>query len=433
MILPLKRKTMKSRRLAQMLYPLHGRVMHYPWGGYTCIPGLLGVSNDEKRPFAELWLGSHPQAPSAVEVEGGRAGLDELLRREGERILGPAISARFGVGLPFLFKVLDAREMLSIQVHPSRAQAEAGYAAEEAAGVPIADPRRNYKDRNHKPEVHVALSEFWMLHGFRPLEEIADVLAGIPDFTGLAPWFPLHLLEVDEDPAGRAELLRRLYAFIMTMPQDEADRILGGLLAHLEPLYDEGRLHKGSPHYWAVKAARSFPLPEGHIDRGIFSIYLMNLIGLQPGQGTFQGAGVPHAYLEGINVELMANSDNVLRGGLTPKHVDVEELLKTIRFDDGRPEILSGVPAEGGELCYPAPVDDFLLSCIALAPGGEQEGGSGHGPDILIVLEGEASIRAEGEELALRRGEALLAAAASPWRLHSSSGALLYRATVPLV
>lgn len=424
---------MKSRRLAQMLYPLHGRVMHYPWGGYTCIPGLLGVSNDEKRPFAELWLGSHPQAPSAVEVEGGRAGLDELLRREGERILGPAISARFGVGLPFLFKVLDAREMLSIQVHPSRAQAEAGYAAEEAAGVPIADPRRNYKDRNHKPEVHVALSEFWMLHGFRPLEEIADVLAGIPDFTGLAPWFPLHLLEVDEDPAGRAELLRRLYAFIMTMPQDEADRILGGLLAHLEPLYDEGRLHKGSPHYWAVKAARSFPLPEGHIDRGIFSIYLMNLIGLQPGQGTFQGAGVPHAYLEGINVELMANSDNVLRGGLTPKHVDVEELLKTIRFDDGRPEILSGVPAEGGELCYPAPVDDFLLSCIALAPGGEQEGGSGHGPDILIVLEGEASIRAEGEELALRRGEALLAAAASPWRLHSSSGALLYRATVPLV
>jgi len=424
---------MTSRRPAQSLYPLHGRVMHYPWGGYACIPGLLGVRNDEKRPFAELWLGSHPQAPSEVEVEGGRIDLVELLRREGERILGSAVLARFGAGLPFLFKVLDAREMLSIQVHPSRAQSEAGCAAEEAAGMPLTDPRRNYKDRNHKPEVHVALSEFWMLHGFRPLEEIADVLAGIPDFTGLSPWFPLHLLEVDEDPAGRAELLRRLYAFIMTMPQDEADRILGGLLAHLEPLYDAGSLHKSSPHYWAVKAARSFPLPEGHIDRGIFSIYLMNLVELQPGQGTFQGAGVPHAYLEGVNVELMANSDNVLRGGLTPKHVDVAELLKTIRFDDGRPEILTGVVAEGGERLYPAPVDDFLLSRIELEPRGVHASGSGHGPDILIALEGEASIRAEGEELALRRGDALLAAANSPWRLHSSSGALLYRATVPLI
>jgi len=413
-------------------YRLRGRVMHYPWGGYSCIPGLLGVDNKEKRPFAELWLGSHPQAPSEVEWEGGRIGLDELLRREGERILGRSGHAHSGAGLPFLFKVLDAREMLSIQVHPSRGQAEAGYAAEEAAGVPLSAPQRNYKDRNHKPEVHVALSEFWMLHGFRPLEEIADVLAGIPDFTGLAPWFPLHLLEVDEDPAGRAELLRHLYAFIMTMPQEEVDRILQGLLDHLIPLYDAGSLEKSSPHYWAVKAARSFPLPEGHFDRGIFSIYLLNLVELQPGEGTFQGAGVPHAYLEGINVELMANSDNVLRGGLTPKHVDVPELLKTLRFADGRPEILTGVPAEGGERLYPAPVDDFLLSRIELKPGRVQESGNGHGPDILILLEGEAVMEAEGEEFALLRGAAVLAAAGVPWRLQSGAGALLYRATVPL-
>ncbi|HQG45771.1 MAG TPA: mannose-6-phosphate isomerase, class I [bacterium] len=418
---------------ASTLYRLHGRVQHYPWGGYDYIPGLLGVPNPARKPFAELWMGTHPQAPSEVQVHGGRMGLDELVRRNPEAILGAAVHARFGAELPFLFKILDAREMLSIQVHPSRQQAVAGFAAEEAAGVPQDAPQRNYRDSNHKPEVHVALTPFWMLHGFRPLDEIADLLTGIPAFAGISPWFPLALLEADADPAGQEQLLRRLYEHLMTLPQPEVDRVLGSLLARIEPLFDRGLLKKNHPDYWAVKAARAFPLPGGGIDRGLFSIYLLNLLELQPGQGTFQGAGVPHAYLEGVTVELMANSDNVLRGGLTPKHVDVSELLKTIRFLGGQPELLDVVSPAPGELIYRTPVEDFQLSRIAVTEGTEYWSATSHGPDILIVVEGRATVAAGGDEQPLERGGILLAAANAPWHLRSSTGALLFRASVPLV
>ncbi|HNW59814.1 MAG TPA: mannose-6-phosphate isomerase, class I [bacterium] len=413
------------------LYRLHGRVQHYPWGGYEFIPRLLGLANPELRPFAELWMGTHPQAPSEVESGGERLGLDALVRREPERILGAGVHARFGAELPFLFKILDARDMLSIQVHPSRPEAEAGFAAEEAAGVPRNAPQRNYRDRNHKPEVHVALTRFWMLHGFRPLAEIADLLDTIPAFTGLAPWFSLYLHDVQEDPAGQVQLLRRLYEQLMTLPQQEVDRVLGALLDQIGPLFDRGLLKKISPHFWAVKAARAFPLAAGGFDRGIFSIYLLNLLKLEPGQGTFQGAGVPHAYLEGTTVELMANSDNVLRGGLTPKHVDVPELLKTIRFNGGKPELLTATPLAPCEKLYSTAVEDFQLARIDLQAGAVHRSPVPHGPDILILLEGSAAIAAAGEQLELGRGAIVLAAADVEWQLRSTSGALLFRASVP--
>jgi mannose-6-phosphate isomerase len=425
---------MQHEALTHPLYLLHGCVQHYPWGGYHFIPSLLGVENPENRPFAELWMGTHAQGPSAVERGQLSIGLDELIAAEADKILGKATSARFGSRLPFLFKILDARDMLSIQVHPSRLQAAAGFAEEEAAGIPLDAPQRNYKDDNHKPEVHVALSRFWMLHGFRPLDEIADMLVSIPDFADLAPWFPIYLLDVDEDSAGGQELLRRLYEQIMTMPQSEVDRILKNLLARIEPLFDRGALNKISPHYWAVKAARSFPLPGDSCDRGIFSIYMMNLIELLPGEGTFQGAGIPHAYLEGTNVELMANSDNVLRGGLTPKHIDVPELLKTVNFASGKPEILTGTAISPSEQLYRTPTEDFELSRIELMAGGEHRGGMQHGPDILILLEGSALLSAAGQnQRLLQRGDIILAAADSAWTLQSASGAQLYRATVPLI
>lgn len=414
-----------------MVYPLHGKVQHYPWGGYHFIPQLLGLENAADQPFAELWLGTHPQAAAEVEIRGGRLGLDVLVRENPGLILGEPVTARFGADLPFLFKILDAREMLSIQVHPSRDQAAAGFAAEEAAGIPLDAPQRCYKDRNHKPEAHVALGEFWMLHGFRPLEEIADLLQSLPDFSGLAPDFALYLADVGLDLEDRSALLRGLYTRIMTMPQSEVDRILGGLLRRITPLYDRGELKKISPHYWAVKAARSFPLPGGGVDRGIFSIYLLNLVRLSAGEGTWQGAGVPHAYLEGTNVELMANSDNVLRGGLTPKHVDTAELLKTLDFADGRPEILTGTPVSASERLYATPAGDFQLSRIDLTPGMAHAAAAGYGPEILILLEGEAELTDSATSRQLRRGECFFAAAGSSWQLSSGRGARLFRATVP--
>ena len=166
----------------------------------------------------------------------------------------------------------------------------------------------------------MALTEFWMLHGFRPLEQIADTLEHTPELGSLMAGFRQRLAAAGHDHQARRGLLRELYSNVMTMPQEQVDSLLNGLLSRLQakPVTD-----KDSADYWALRAAENFPLPGGHRDRGIFSVYLLNLVHLQPGQGTFQPAGVLHAYLEGVNVELMANSDNVLRGGLTTKHVDV--------------------------------------------------------------------------------------------------------------
>lgn len=411
-----------------MFYRLSCQVQHYAWGGYGFIPHLLGIDNSERKPFAELWMGAHPTAPSLLQGTNPATDLRQWIAVNAAAVLGPQVTAKFGPRLPYLFKVLDARDMLSIQVHPSKAQAEAGFAAEERAGIPRQDPKRNYKDDNHKPEIHVALTEFWMLHGFRPLEEIADTLAAIPEFDNLAPQWPLYLQDVGDDPDGRRALLRSLYEQIMMMPQAEVNGLLDGLLARIEPLYDHGLLKKISPHYWAVKAARTYQLPNGDRDRGLFSIYLMNLLRLHPGQATFQAAGVPHAYLEGTNIELMANSDNVLRGGLTPKHIDAVELLKTLDFSSGPAAILVGAPVSSTEIRYPAPAADFALSCIRLDRGGSHTQLKGHGPDCLLVLEG--AVRLAGESL--RRGDVIFVPAGSGYVLAAEKKSVIYRATVPL-
>ncbi len=392
------------------LFKLSGAPQHYAWGGYEFIPRLLGIENKERRPFAELWLGAHPQAPSTALLNGNNAPLDELLDAHPE-LLGETVRRRFG-RLPFLLKVLDARDMLSIQVHPSKAQAEAGFARENGAGVPLDSPRRSYKDDNHKPEVHVPLTDFWMLHGFRPEAEIRQMLSQTPELAPLQPLFAQGGVE-------------SLYRSIMTMPQPQVNELLEPLLRRLAA---NPSIDMDSPDHWALKAAQTFPLPGGH-DRGIFSIYLLNLLHLEPGQGTFQDAGVPHAYLHGVTVELMANSDNVLRGGLTPKHIDVDELLKTVVFKGAEPTLLTGRRISEAEVVYPTPAPDFQLSEIRLEPGASTRVSS-PGPSIFLLLEGDVEERS-GVALACRQGEAFFCAAERPVALASKLGARLFRAGVP--
>ena len=303
-------------------------MQHYAWGGTRFIPELLGRSNDENRPWAELWLGAHPRGPAAVLLEkapGGWLALDRLIRAAPEAVLGRSAARRFGGELPFLLKVLDARDTLSIQVHPSRRKAREGFARENAAGLARDSPERSYPDANPKLEAQAALSRVWMLHGFRPLREIAALPALVPELAGVfgGPARPLSV--------------RRLCSRLMNLPQETVDAVLGPLLARLEK---QEPADQGSPDYWALRASRQHPGPGGGIDRGIFWIYLLNLVGLEPGQGTFQPAGLPHAYLEGTAVELMSNSDNVLRGGLTSKKVEAAELLRAAVFRCGRPRIL---------------------------------------------------------------------------------------------
>jgi mannose-6-phosphate isomerase len=191
-------------------------------------------------------------------------------------------------------------------------------------------------------------------------------------------------------------------------------------------------LKKDEPDFWALRAAEHFPLFGGQRDRGIFSIYLLNLLHLRPGQGTYQPAGLLHAYLEGANVELMANSDNVLRGGLTSKHVDVPELMRVLRFDSGKPEILRGERRSAVETAYPTPAEEFELSRIALAPGDAYRSLPPHGPEILLVLDGEVIAAAAGQHLQLGRGEVILAADSVDYGLTAADGrAVVFKAACP--
>ena len=392
---------------------LKGVIQHYAWGGYDYIPRLLQIENRMREPYAELWFGAHAKAPSKALIENKSVSLDALIKKQ-LSVLGDFVVAKFGACLPYLLKVLDARDMLSIQVHPTKQQAEAGFARENKLGVPLNAPHRNYKDDNHKPEVHVALTDFWMLHSFRPEEEIAELLATAPEFMPLADIF--------EDGG-----IEGLYKRIMQAPQRQIDAMLEPLIQRLE---QEQPQDMDQPDYWALKASKTFPLPYGFRDRGIFSIYLLNLLHLKPGQGTFQDAGVLHAYLQGTNIELMANSDNVLRGGLTPKHNDVDELLKIVTYRCGRPGILMGDKLSEIERVYKTPAPDFELRRLQLS-GGQTYNLNSSGPEIVLIIAGNLLITLCDETLSLSHGQALFISAGTALTLKSSAKTVLYCAAVP--
>ena len=412
--------------------PLFGIVQHYAWGGFETIPGLLAADNTARQPYAELWMGAHPRGTAQVEIDGTRMPLDRLIAADPWLTLGPGVALRFAGRLPYLFKVLDVRDMASIQAHPARVQAEEGFARENAAGIPIDAPNRMYRDENHKPEVHVVLTDFWMLHGFRPLEEMAEVLAAENELAPVAAGFPEKVRAAGRDPAARSAVLKDLYGMVMTMPQAEVDAMIAPLIARLEAEEAAGSLGRDAPGFWALRAARTFPLPSGHRDRGILSIYLLNLVHLRPGQGTYQAAGTLHAYLEGSDIELMANSDNVLRGGLTPKHVDVNELLATLSFRDGPPAILEGRATSETSREYETLAEEFALERIEVSPGVPYSGGREHSADSLIVTEGSAAIVAAGRTLALSRGGCALVPAGVPYSIAARAPkAVLFKAGVP--
>lgn len=420
--------TVSTQADSPAVIEIEGAVQHYEWGGFTFIPSLLGISNTSHEPFAELWIGAHPGAPSTAQIAGEAIPLNRLIETSPDAYLGRDTAARFENRLPYLFKVLDAHKMLSIQAHPNKTQAEEGYARENAAGIPLKAANRNYKDDNHKPEVHVALTDFWMLHGFRPLEEIARVAITTPELASVLGDVGRKLDRAGQDASARKELLRSVYGRIMAMRQPEVDSLLNPLLARL------GKEHpsdKAAADYWALRAAESFPLPDGHRDRGIVSVYLLNLVHLKPGQGTYQPAGMLHAYLEGVNVELMANSDNVLRGGLTPKHVDVAELMQTLTFESGPSSVITGNAVSAVEIVYPTPAAEFELSRVAFPGRDVFDSRKAHGPDAVIVMEGAVTVESSGKATELGRGGIFFAPAGIPYRVMASQPAVLFKASVP--
>ncbi len=411
-------KTVNKPTARPALLSLKCAVQNYDWGDPRFIPRLLELKNPGQNPFAELWMGAHPGAPSKAVVEGKEIGLDELLRRDRSSLLGPEIAGRYGGRLPFLFKVLSAAKPLSIQTHPTKPQAEEGFARENAAGKNLKAPDRNYKDDNHKPELICALTDFYALRGFRPLEEISDLLKSTPEFLPFRETF-----------VETRESLKNLYSRWMSLPPEEADRVLSPLIDRLRKQEGKRPFKRHQREYWVLSSDRLFS-KEGHQDRGLFSIFLLNLVRLKPGQAMYLGAGELHAYLEGSGMEIMANSDNVLRGGLTPKHVDVPELLRTLTFDSGKPALINGEKASRVETVYPTPAAEFQLSRLDLSKGKEFKARA-RGPECFIVLKGDLSLRSAHGTVDAGKGGVFFAPDGASYVLRARLKSRVFRAAVP--
>ena len=386
----------------QTAYKLHGVHRHYDWGGTQFIPQLMQLKNDQNKPFAEYWMGAHLSAPAIIDTDQyGSIPLDQLLEKD----------KSFG-SLPYLYKILDVASMLSIQVHPDKASAAIGFEKEEKAGISIDASNRNYKDKNHKPEVMVALSDFWLLHGF-----LAPALLQkrLEDFK------PLNVLvkEFANDD------YKNLYQHFMQLDTAASDAILKPLLEEAMASVKNGSVDKMHPHWWANKYYNGV-VPTENIDKGIFSIYILNIVYIPKNQGIFQGAGLLHAYLEGQNIELMANSDNVLRGGLTPKHVDINELIQHVQFKPTYPAVMEGTPINVNEVNYPCPVADFGLSKIAINAG-ESYTIHTQSIEMLLVMEGQMDINGNSYKV----GEVAMVKPEQAINIDSSMGALIFRSFAP--
>lgn len=400
----------------QKLASLKGEVKHYDWGGVTFIPSLLQVENPQMKPFAEYWMGVHPGANCVLLLESGREVLlrDYIAGHEAA-LLGAAVDKDFGQ-MPFLLKVLDVKDMLSIQVHPSKEHAAIDFEAENKKGVPLDAPYRNYKDTNHKPELMVALSEFYLLHGFKPKQELLKTLQAVEELQIFVPVF-------------EKEGYKGLYKMAMEMSQDEVNRLLSPLINRIIPLYQQEQLPKTSEDFWAARAAQTFLQPDS-IDRGIFSVYFFNVVHLKKGEAIFQDAGVPHAYLEGYNVEIMASSDNVLRGGLTTKHIDTVELLKHVKCEATRPKIIKKQPAK--EQVFPAPVTEFQLMAYELNVGDELEI-TATTTEIFLLMKGEVELSNGENAVVLRTGNIAAATfAGEKIKVLASESSQLFLAKVPV-
>jgi mannose-6-phosphate isomerase len=291
-----------------MMYRLNNRLQYYDWGSHTAIQSLLG--RDADKPVAEMWMGAHSSAPSIVQQRDGDVKLDTLIASDPPAMLGPVVAERFANHLPFLYKLLAADKCLSLQAHPNSEQAQAGFARENNLGIPIDAPHRNYRDNNHKPEILCAISEFWGLNGFRPLDDMMALLHNVK-----LPAIADELAMLQATPSQDA--LRHVFGRILRLNTDRRHALVQDLVTAAAK-----RQHERSEFEWILRINQDYP-----DDPGILCVLLLNLIHLQPGQAMYSEAGNLHAYLHGFGVELMANSDNVLRGGLTTKHVDPDELL----------------------------------------------------------------------------------------------------------
>lgn len=403
---------------------LVGSVQRYAWGDPAFIPRLQGRPATAD-PEAELWFGAHPVAPSRLASSG--AALDELVAADPVSVLGPRVAHRFG-RFPFLVKVLAAAEPLSIQAHPSLAQARAGHQREEAAGIAWDSPRRTYRDDNHKPELLAALTPFEAKCGFRPLDDtrrLVDLLVS----AGSTPALVELRSRLDGSPAGSVArqgssgdraVAAGVVGWLLGLAPSGSRPLVADTVAACEKLLAGAMAADAEPFdaeiRWTRRLDRHHPG-----DPGVVVALLLNHVTLAPGEAVYLEAGNLHAYLRGAGVEVMANSDNVIRGGLTTKHIDAAELLTVL---DAAPSPAPVQVPSGPRHRYRVPAPEFALTRLSGSPGGPagvEEAGGATGPEIVLVTEGRVALAAAGgPQLELGPGEAaLITPGDGPYRIEA--------------
>lgn len=399
-------------------YRLHNPIQPYAWGerGPTAfIPRLVGAGNPPDAPAAELWVGAHPSAPSLLEWNGERLPLHEVVSRRPDAALGPRVQRAFGNRLPFLFKILSAAEPLSIQAHPDKTQAEALHAR---------DPE-HYPDANHKPEIAIALESLRALAGFKPLSRWIEIVRAFPelqDFTG----DPARL----EGSGPEEEAIRRAFTRLFQTARERPD-LLQRTTQSLARRFSGGRDPDGLADLYL-----SLYEKYGAEDVGLLVLLFLNRLELQAGEAVFLDAGLPHAYLKGNIAECMANSDNVVRLGLTPKYKDVDALLEILRFRPGTPPILTPDPA-ARRTAYSVPCPDFEVHRLRPDAGDEETLSRPGGPEVLFVVQGAGEIawdaRGSADRMEYRRGRGFFVPAILPaYRLRAAEPSDVFLVRVPL-
>ncbi|MDZ7760243.1 MAG: mannose-6-phosphate isomerase, class I [Desulfovermiculus sp.] len=396
------------------ILPMSNPIQDYAWGSQELMATFLGQKVPSSVPQAELWMGAHPKAPSQVWVEGDWKRLDTLIEQYPSLILGEDNGVRFGPHLPFLLKILAVDKPLSLQVHPNAQQAWEGYQKEEAIALPLHAANRSYKDPNPKPECLCALEPFWGLNGFRSSTEIAAW------FSWLAPQAlreEISLLKSDDDPEALTEMLNSL----LTMDKKRRRKVLDRVEKRVS---SEAGRDMDDPVYWLAELIEEYPQ-----DIGVLAVLFLQLMRLEPGQAIFLPPGRLHSYLHGFGLEIMADSDNVLRAGLTPKHVDVPELLRIVAFDSSPFQIIEPEPRIPGEYAYPVMTDEFALSVVELGPDLSELELTGKGAEIVLCTWGELQVSDEqsGSHSRLKQGQSVcIPSCVQAWKISGQGRA--YRA-----
>ncbi|MFD9662870.1 mannose-6-phosphate isomerase, class I [Rhodococcus sp. NPDC059968] len=390
---------------------LHGAIRSYDWGSRTVLAELTGRPSPSNRPEAELWLGAHPADPARVDVAGSGESLLDVISADPRGQLGETNASRFGGRLPYLLKVLAADEPLSLQAHPNSVQAREGFERENLDGVPLDSPVRNYRDDNHKPELVVALTKFEALAGFRDVRRTVELLRAL----GVAE---LDVCSAQLAARANSSGVRALFTRWITKDGNSAP-LIGDVVEACRRYLSTQR--DGVVGEFAAEAQTALELGTKYPnDPGVLISLLLNRITLEPGEGLFLAAGNLHAYLRGAAVEIMANSDNVLRGGMTPKHVDVLELLKVLDF---RPGSMPVVRAEGdsrdNRRLYRTPETEFELTrlhldtCRSGAPSSAVTLAAGN-PRIVLCTAGSTVLLSHCDSLELSAGQSAWLSASNP-------------------